>query len=100
MSAAPAREAVAARLADFAGLEARVKFDLGEDGAVVVDATGPRAALADEAGEADCTIVVSSDNLRRLLAGELSPTVAYTTGKLKVRGAMGVAMKLAARLED
>ncbi|MFQ5959400.1 MAG: SCP2 sterol-binding domain-containing protein [Alphaproteobacteria bacterium] len=35
-----------------------------------------------------------------MIAGALSPTLAYMTGKLKVAGSMGVAMKVAALLED
>ena len=35
----------------------------------------------------------------RLLDGQLDPTWAFTTGKLKVEGSMGLAMKLAGLLE-
>ena len=43
---------------------------------------------------ADCVIATSEDTFERIVAGELSPTTAYMTGKLKVRGDMGAALKL------
>jgi putative sterol carrier protein len=44
--------------------------------------------------DADCTITSSQENFERIVAGELNPTSAYMTGKLKVKGDMGAAMKL------
>ena len=35
-----------------------------------------------------------------MIEGALDPTFAYMTGKLKIAGSMGVALKLAAMLED
>ena len=55
------------------------------DGAVTVDE-------GDTGG--DCTISTSADVFERVLAGEQNPTAAYMTGKLKVKGDMGAAMKL------
>ena len=94
-----------ARLGDFAGLNARVNFDLGADGVISVDATQspPRLASAEQAdgiGEADCTIRVSAADLEGLMTGALNPMLAYTLGKLKVEGSMGTAMKVAALLEE
>jgi putative sterol carrier protein len=42
----------------------------------------------------DCTITSSEENFERIVSGELNPTSAYMTGKLKVKGDMGAAMKL------
>jgi putative sterol carrier protein len=39
-------------------------------------------------------------DLEKLTAGELNPMLAYTLGRLKVEGSMGIAMKVAALLED
>jgi putative sterol carrier protein len=55
------------------------------DGAVTVDE-------GDTGG--DCTISTSAEVFERILAGEQNPTAAYMTGKLKVKGDMGAAMKL------
>ena len=94
-------QSIEARLADFAGLGARIRFDLGADGAIAVDATASPPGLSREPGdEADCTIRVSAENLEKLIDGSLNPMLAYTLGKLKIDGSMGVAMKVAALLED
>ncbi|MEE8188799.1 MAG: SCP2 sterol-binding domain-containing protein [Kiloniellales bacterium] len=89
-----------ARLNDFAGLNARVIFDLGDDGVIAVDATASPPALSHEAIEADCTIRLSADNMEKLIEGALNPMMAYTLGKLKIDGSMGVAMKVASLLEE
>lgn len=72
------------------GISDTVKFDLGDDGVIYVDG----AEVSNQDREADCTISISSKNLEALLAGDLNPTTAFMTGKIKVDGAMGVAMKL------
>ncbi len=91
------------RATDFAGLDARVRFAFDDGGAVLIDATStPPAVTEDDGGgtaEADCTIRLSRETLEQLLDGALGPTWAYTTGRLKVEGSLGVAMKLASRLE-
>lgn len=47
-----------------------------------------------EAGDPDCTVASSEENFQRIVSGELNPTSAYMTGKLKIKGDMGAAMKL------
>lgn len=90
------------RATDFAGLDARVRFAFDDGGAVLIDATSTPPAVTEDDGaaEADCTIRLSRETLEQLLDGALGPTWAYTTGQLKVEGSLGVAMKLASRLED
>ncbi|MFQ5775316.1 MAG: SCP2 sterol-binding domain-containing protein [Kiloniellaceae bacterium] len=100
MSVESVTRSIEARLNDFAGLNARVAFDLGADGVIAIDATAGPPALSHEAGEADCTIRVSADNLAKLIDGSLNPMMAYTLGKLKIDGSMGIAMKVAALLEE
>jgi putative sterol carrier protein len=91
----------------FEGLESRVDesntagmnntyvFDI--DGAgqwtVAVD-DGQVSVTEGAAGDADCTIASSEEDFQRIVSGELNPTSAYMTGKLKVKGDMGAAMKL------
>ena len=87
-------------LATFAGLGYKVAFDLGEDGTLAIDGTGPQPTMTDATDDADCTIRISVENLAKLMDGELNPMIAYTLGKLKIDGSMGVAMKVAALLEE
>lgn len=77
--------------ADFDGT---AKFDIEGEGAVMIDSTGARAA--DET--ADVTLSADADTFKEILDGETNPTAAFMTGKLKVDGDMGMAMKLASVL--
>ncbi len=78
----------------------RVKFDLGEEGIVLFDGTEDAPKVVAEDGEADSTLTLSPEALQQLVDGALDPTFAYMTGKLKISGSMGVALKLGAMLED
>jgi putative sterol carrier protein len=101
MSLESVTEQIRARLPDFAPLDARVKFVLDDGGGVIlVDATEAPPTLAHEDGDAACTVRLSEDRLEKLLRGELSPTLAYTLGQIKVEGSLGLAMKLASMLES
>ncbi len=93
-------EQLRARVGDDSGFGAKVKFDLGGDGVIFVDATSsPNTVSNDDAdADADCTIVVSMKNFKKLLAGDLSPTTAFMMRKIKVEGDMGIAMKLSSIL--
>ncbi|TCS96652.1 SCP2 sterol-binding domain-containing protein [Hazenella coriacea] len=44
--------------------------------------------------EAVCTLQLSDDNFVKLVEGSLNPTSAFMTGKLKIKGALGQALKL------
>ncbi len=82
-------------------LSAAIRFDLGEDGLWMVDARHAAAARfgRDDGGlDADCTIGISAENLGKLLDGKLDPMLAYTLGKIKVKGSLGIAMKLVSAL--
>ncbi|MBU6234721.1 MAG: SCP2 sterol-binding domain-containing protein [Alphaproteobacteria bacterium] len=80
--------------------KATVKFDMGPDGILHVDATKRPGVIKTEDGEATLTLLLSKDTLSGLLNGTKDPNVAYLTGKLKIKGPMGLAMKLNAFLED
>ena len=45
-------------------------------------------------GAADCTVKVSKDDFVAMSTGQLDSMSAFMTGKLKIEGDMGVAMKL------
>jgi len=72
------------------GFDGSVKFDTGGDGVIVID--GNTVSTTD--APADCTIRLSLDDLASMISGDLSPTTAFMTGKLKVEGDMSIAMAL------
>ncbi len=82
------------------GLQARVKFDCGDDGIIFADTTQSPPVLSNEDSEADVTFVCSAATLEKIMDGNQDPTMAFMMGKLKVKGSMGLAMKLNSILED
>ena len=55
---------------------------------------GKAIVRKDGAVKADCTLILSAENFKKLLLGKLNGTAAYMTGKLKVKGNLGLALKL------
>ena len=88
-----ALEAAATALREkFAGadFEGSVKFDVEDEGIIrFVD-----GEIGAEDGEVDVTISASLDTFREIFDGELSPTAAYMTGRMRIDGDMSTAMKL------
>lgn len=72
------------------GFDGVAKFVIPGEGAIMLDATGVRAA--DE--EADVTLTADADVFRAILEGDMGATMAFMSGKLKVDGSMGHALKL------
>jgi len=75
---------------DGEGLDGSVRFVIEDAGSVRIDENGATESEA----EADCTMTASADTFQGILDGEVSPTAAFMSGKLKVDGDMGLAMKL------
>lgn len=44
--------------------------------------------------DADCSMMMSFDDFKKLLQGKLNATSAYMTGRLKVNGNLGLGLKL------
>lgn len=78
-----------------------VLFDLGDDGKILLDATGEELTVTPdpEDDEAETTLTLSTDDMVKLIKGDLNPMVAFTMGKLKVFGSKGIALKLSSLLE-
>ncbi len=76
-----------------------VRFDLTDTGhSILLDATG--AALEVRHGEepAEAVFKLSTDTLDKLMTRRLGPMLAFTTGRLRIEGSQGVALKLAGLL--
>jgi putative sterol carrier protein len=98
MSVDQVKEQMTELLPNLETLNATIKFDCKEDGIIFLDATQSPAVLSDDDDIADCTIRISTKNLEKLVAGKLDPMLAYTMGKLKIKGSMGKALKLTSLL--
>jgi putative sterol carrier protein len=86
-----------------AGLNAAYGFDLsGDDGGayhiVISDGKGEAGSGAPE--NPGVTISMSDSDFVDLTTGKLDGTAAFMSGKLKIKGDMGLAMKLQGVLRD
>ena len=77
-----------------AGLNNSYLFDIDGAGTWKVDVASGRLTVTEGGDEADCVISASEDTFRKIASGEQNPTSAYMTGKLRIKGDMGAAMKL------
>jgi putative sterol carrier protein len=78
-----------------AGMNNSYAFDIegaGQWTVKVDDGTVSVAGGLDDS--ADATISASQEVFEEIIAGQRNPTAAYMTGKLKLKGDMGAAMKL------
>ena len=77
-----------------AGMNNSYVFDIDGAGTWTVAVSDGNVQVSEGGGDADCTISASEENFRKIISGEQNPTTAYMSGKLKVKGDMGAAMKL------
>lgn len=88
-----AKAALEAKMGE-AALDGSVKFVIEGVGAVRIE--GDAVEISD--AEADCTLTADEDTFRGIMDGELNPTGAFMSGRLKVDGDMSKAMALNAAL--
>jgi putative sterol carrier protein len=77
-----------------AGMQNTYVFDVDGVGQWTVAVEDGKVSVTEGAGEADCTIAASEETLVKIAKGEANATTAYMTGKLKISGDMGAALKL------
>lgn len=67
-----------------------VKFVIPGEGEIMIE--GEEVRAADD--PADCTMTADAATFEGIMDGEINPTSAFMSGRLKVEGDMGLAMKL------
>ena len=72
-----------------------IKFIL-DDNIIFIDGTGDGNEVSREDREAACTISTSAETFTKLQDGSLNPMMAVMSGQVKIKGDMGLAMKLQA----
>jgi len=74
------------------------QFDISKDGKTeswTVDLkNGKGSVAAGKAPKADCTLAVVDDDFVGMMTGKINSQQLFTQGKLKIKGNMGLAMKL------
>lgn len=76
------------------GLPKSLKLDFKGEGFIHVDGQ----AVTNDDAPADCTVVVSREDLESMAKGQLDPMTAMFKGRLKIKGDMAVAMQLQSML--
>lgn len=85
--------AVNAQAANVSPFGAKMKFVIG-DNIILIDGTGDSNIVSQNDEEAACTISTDEDTFIKLKNGDLNPMMAVMSGKVKIKGDMGLAMKL------
>ena len=77
-----------------AGVNKSYVFDIDGAGTWTVKVTDAGVTVDEGDTGGDCTISTSAEVFEKIVAGQQNPTAAYMSGKLKIKGDMGAAMKL------
>ncbi len=91
----PAR--LAAKPDVVAKINAVYQFNISgpEGGSWAVDCTAPSGKItAGAAPAARCTVAATDKDFLNIVNGKLNPQMAFMSGKLRIQGDMGLAMKL------
>jgi putative sterol carrier protein len=86
-------EGVTKAARDAPNLGKSIKLQLDE-GVIHIDMTGDETRVTNEDKAADTVVTTTVDVLDKLRTGQLNPMMAMMSGKVKIKGDMGLAMKL------
>ena len=77
-----------------AGMSNSYVFDVEGAGKWKVDVRDGAVTVTEGGDDGDVTLSMTDENFEKMVSRQLNPTTAYMSGKLKVKGDMGAAMKL------
>jgi putative sterol carrier protein len=75
-------------------LDASYRFDVEGAGSWRVESDDGSLVVIESDAPADCVIRADEETFLRIVRGEQSPMGAYMTGKVKLEGDLGLALKL------
>ena len=87
------RQELSENVKKIAPLGKKLKFKLDED-FILIDGTSENNVVSDQDDDANCTITMSKETYGKLQLKEIKPMIATLTGKIKVKGDIGLAQKL------
>ncbi|KRT74729.1 MAG: sterol carrier protein [Deltaproteobacteria bacterium CSP1-8] len=82
-----------------AGMSSVYQFKVGEESYNVAFTDGKAAVATGDAPNPNCTVTMAQNDFLDMLGGKLNSQMAFMTGKLKVAGDMGLALKLGSFLK-
>jgi putative sterol carrier protein len=83
-----------ARQEKLSGLACVYQFKVGESSYHVTLNDGKATVARGDAASPDCTVTMAEGDFLDMVSGKLNGQMAFLTGKLKVAGDMGLALKL------
>lgn len=86
-------EAIKEQAKNVEAFGAKLKFVI-DDNPIMIDGSGEGNIVTQDDGEADCVIITDAETFLKLKDGSLNPMMAVMTGKVKIKGNTGLAMKL------
>jgi putative sterol carrier protein len=93
------QEKLAKNAGKLAGLNCVYQFRVGGASYNVTFTDGNAVVAKGEAPAPNCTVTMADDDFLALLSGKLNGQMAFMTGKLKVAGDFGLALKLESLLK-
>lgn len=87
-------EMILNQAANVSPFNAKLKFVIGDDVILIDGSDGQTNKVSKDDVEADTVITLDAETFNKLKDGSLNPMMAVMTGKVKIKGDMGLAMKL------
>lgn len=86
----------------FGGITGKtLKIEVEDEGSIYIDTQMmPYQITENLNADADVTMIAKREVFLNILSGVQDPNMAFMMGKLQIKGSMGLAMKIAAVLED
>jgi putative sterol carrier protein len=87
-------EAIKKQAANVGPFNAKLKFVLDDEIILIDGSDGATNIVTTDDVDADTVIICKKETFLKLQSGDLNPMMAVMTGKVKIKGDMGLAMKI------